>query len=150
ERMASTFQLPSVLARVPSLNLPDFSRPTNVSTPRIRRTNSYDVNVSIAMLKHGFVESLEAFYVMFDSEARIGSFSIDYSIHASNLPDPSEGRLHVIIKGPSTDSLDLPSAPNTGVGEPREPGWSARCWGTGLRDRRSRRGREAIPKYHLR
>jgi PIN domain len=111
ERMASAFQLPSVFARAPSFNLPDTSRPTNVSTPRIRRTKSYDVNVSIATLKHGFVESLEAFYVMFDSGARIGSFTIDYSIHASNLPDPSEGQLHVIINGPSTNALDHRTAP---------------------------------------
>jgi len=111
ERMASAFQLPNVFARSPSFNLPDISRPTNVSTPRIRRTKSYDVNVSIAMLKHGFVESLEAFYVMFDSDARIGSFTIDYSIHGSNLPNPSEGQLHVIIDGPSTNALDRRPAP---------------------------------------
>lgn len=111
ERMASACQLPSTFARAPSFNLPDLSRPTNVSTPRIRRTKSYDVNVSIAMLKHGFVEALEAFYVMFDSDARIDSFTIDYSIHASNLPDPSEGHLHVIINGPSTNALDHRRAP---------------------------------------
>jgi hypothetical protein len=95
--MASTFQLPSVFARMPSFDPPEILRPTNVSRPLIRRTNSYDVNVSIVMLKHGFVESLEPFYVMFESDERIGSFTVDYSIHASNLPDAPEGQLHAIV-----------------------------------------------------
>ena len=51
------------------------------------------------MLKHGFVEPLEPLYVMFESNERIGSFTVDYSIHASNLPDASEGQLHVIVDG---------------------------------------------------
>jgi len=49
------------------------------------------------MLKHGFVESLEPFYVMFESDERIGSFTVDYSIHAANLPDAPEGQLHAIV-----------------------------------------------------
>ena len=65
----------------------------------IRRTNSYDVKVSIVMLKHGFVEALEPLYVIFESNERIGSFTVDYRVHASNLPDASEGHLHVIVDG---------------------------------------------------
>jgi hypothetical protein len=99
ERMASAAQLQNVFACVPSLNLPEISRPTNVNRPMIRRTNSYDVKVSIVMLKHGFVESLEPLYVMFESNERSGSFTVDYSIHASNLPEASEGQLHVIVDG---------------------------------------------------
>ena len=102
ERMAfavQAVQVPNVFARVPSLNLPEISRPTNVSRPMIRRTNSYDVKVSIVMLKHGFVEALEPLYVIFESNERIGSFTVDYRVHASNLPDASEGHLHVIVDG---------------------------------------------------
>jgi hypothetical protein len=72
--------------------------PTNVSEPRIRRTKSYDVEVSIATLKHGFKEQLDPLYLVFDSGASASSFTIDYAIHASNLPDALNGQLHVIIE----------------------------------------------------
>ena len=99
ETVASGFQIPDILARSPSIDFPDIPRPTNVGKALIRRTRSYDVEVSIAILKHGFVQSFEPFYAIFESMRHISSFTIDYSIHASNLPDPTQGRLHVIVDG---------------------------------------------------
>jgi hypothetical protein len=59
ETVASGFQIPDFLARSPSINFPEIPRPTNVSKPLIRRTRSYDVEVSIAILKHGFFGARE-------------------------------------------------------------------------------------------
>jgi hypothetical protein len=98
ERMASAFQFPNLLSRAPYVNLPSsIPAPRNVSRPSIRRTKSYDVKVSITLLKHGFVEPLEPLYLMFESRESFRSFTIDYRIHASNLPDASEGQLHFIV-----------------------------------------------------
>ena len=99
ETLASGFQIPDILARSPPINFPDIPGPSNVGKPLIRRTRSYDVEVSIVMLKHGFVQPLEPFYAIFESSQCIRSFTIDYSIHASNLPDPAQGQLHVIVDG---------------------------------------------------
>jgi hypothetical protein len=71
--------------------------PTNVSRPSIRRTKSYDVKISIRTLKHQLRERLRSLYVVFDSIENAHSFSIDYRIHAINLPEPLNGKLHLAI-----------------------------------------------------
>jgi rRNA-processing protein FCF1 len=71
--------------------------PSNVGSPKIKRTNSYDVTVKIKKAKHGLIEELDVMYITFDSSSTVQSFKIDYSIHASNLPKYIEGSLNVII-----------------------------------------------------
>jgi rRNA-processing protein FCF1 len=102
ERAVAAFQTPAYVPSFSSVYADStlamrVPAPTNVSHPKIRRTNSYEVKVSIATLKHGFDEQLDALYLVFDSGESARSFTIDYLIHASNLPGPSKGQLHVII-----------------------------------------------------
>jgi hypothetical protein len=51
----------------------------------------------IKKLNHGFDESLEPMFAIFDSHDGAKSFAITYEIHAANLPAPEKGELHVVI-----------------------------------------------------
>lgn len=73
------------------------SGPSNVGGPRIKRTNSYDVKVNVRKSKHGIQEPLDVMYLTFEPSAIPRGFSIDYEIHASNLPKRVTGKLNVII-----------------------------------------------------
>jgi rRNA-processing protein FCF1 len=98
ENMARGFQLPnSFFLHAPHVDLPPTTGPANVSSPSIRRTNSYDVEVKIKVLRHGFAEALAPLYLIFESRESIRSFTIEYRIYAANLPDPSVGQLHFIV-----------------------------------------------------
>jgi hypothetical protein len=92
---------------LPSLLQPSsrFSLPVvrNVSRPSIRRTKSYDVNVSVSKAKHGLIEHLDPIYVVFDSFKEAKSFAIDYKIHAANIPDVIEGKLSVQVSKEKRD-----------------------------------------------
>jgi hypothetical protein len=77
-----------LLARLPA-------GPSNVGSPKIKRTNSYDVAVKVKKAKHGLIVELDAMYLTFDSFSTVQNFKIDYSIHASNLPKHFEGSLNV-------------------------------------------------------
>ena len=72
--------------------------PKNVSAPQIRRTNSYDVNIHVKRLKHGFEESLDPVYITFEKWDDVRSFAIDYTIHAEELPTRLMGTLNVAVK----------------------------------------------------
>jgi len=67
------------------------------SGPRIKKTNSYDVNYDIPKLKHGLMHELDSVYILFKSIGLAKSFHIKYSILADNLPEPSEGTLNIVI-----------------------------------------------------
>jgi hypothetical protein len=87
---------------VPSLQHFDYTKalrpPSNVSSPQIERTNSYDVRSQIKKIKHGYILSIAKFLVQFDSYESVTSFQIDYSISAANLPKPAYGHLSVVIE----------------------------------------------------
>ncbi len=80
-----------------NLTLPSVG-PRNVSSPRIRRTNSYEVNIHVKELKHNLLEGLPPLYVVFDSYENTPSFGIEYRILAANMPKPVSGQLHVIVR----------------------------------------------------
>jgi len=94
---------PSIAAGFPGVSSPVLNMsyqtppPGNVSSPNIKETNSYDVDLSISKLKHNMREQCGPFYVLFDSAKTASSFSIDYRINAADLPDEIEGTLHVVI-----------------------------------------------------
>lgn len=71
--------------------------PSNVGSPKIKRTNSYDVSVKINRSKHGIAEPLEVMYINFPSSATKKNFRVDYLIHASNLPKETAGSLNIIV-----------------------------------------------------
>ena len=71
--------------------------PSNVSGPKIKRTNSYDVKVHVERAKHGIEVALDVMYITFDPAAGARSFAIKYAIHASNLPTHVNGTLNVVV-----------------------------------------------------
>lgn len=69
----------------------------NVSSPNIRRSNSYDVKFHVHRLKQNSSESLAPMIVTFDSFEQVSSFRIDYQIIAANVPRPIKKLLHVVV-----------------------------------------------------
>lgn len=74
------------------------SPPPNVSTPIIRKTHSYAVDLHVEYIKHQTSEPLDALYIIFESPEDVQSFSIDYQILAADLPKRISGKLHVIVE----------------------------------------------------
>lgn len=70
----------------------------NVSSPNIRSTDSYSVDVHVQSIKHGLRESFDELYVIFESFNDAHSFHIDYKLLAANLPSETSGRIHIIIQ----------------------------------------------------
>ena len=72
--------------------------PPNVSSPSIRQTNSYDVQSHVRRAKHGYQIHVAHFVAIFDSYESAGSFKIDYSILAANVPKPTIGHLSIVVE----------------------------------------------------
>ena len=72
--------------------------PPNISSPSIRRTNSYDVRSQIRKAKHGYTLRVASFVAVFSNDDALKSFKIDYSISAANLPKAFNDHLSVIIE----------------------------------------------------
>jgi hypothetical protein len=70
----------------------------NVSSPDIRRSNSYDVELHVRKLKQNISESFYPMIITFDSFEHASSFQIDYQIVAENIPKSITGALHVIVE----------------------------------------------------
>jgi hypothetical protein len=66
--------------------------------PKIRKTNSYDVEFRRNKLQHGFIWEFAPLFVTFDTWESAKSFSIDYIIRAGNMIDPKEGKLGVVVE----------------------------------------------------
>lgn len=89
----------------PPHSFPDL-RPSpepNVSTPRIKRTNSYDVSYEVRYVKHGIRILLSELFIIFDSIESAHSFQIPYEILAANVPQKVAGELHVVVKEAQTN-----------------------------------------------
>lgn len=81
---------------LPSLHYPvasDF----NVSSPSIKKTNSYDVSFSVKKLKQHLQAPCDRLFVYFDTFDSVRPFSIDYRINAANVPHEIEGELNVVV-----------------------------------------------------
>ena len=72
--------------------------PPNISLPNIRRTDSYEVDLHVARIKHRTREPCLSLHVVFDSFDTARSFHTDYCLLAANVPQEVEGQLHVIIE----------------------------------------------------
>jgi hypothetical protein len=70
----------------------------NLSSPDIRRSNSYDVELHVRKLKQNISESFDPMIITFDSFEHASSFQINYRIIAANVPKPITGVLHVIVE----------------------------------------------------
>ncbi len=100
QEMISNFQK-SLIPNFPSSYVPSIITPNinrNLSSgPQIRKTNSYEVKYDLDKLKHGMQIYLKPVYILFKSIDLTKSFKISYSILADNLPEPSNGNLHILI-----------------------------------------------------
>lgn len=87
---------------LPALNMPDLSHieglGRNVSAATIRRTNSYDIDFKVRALKHCCRVDFDTLYIIFDSWDTAKSFSIDYELHAGNVPNVVTGQLHIAVE----------------------------------------------------
>jgi hypothetical protein len=68
-----------------------------VGAPKIKRANSYNVTVNVSKSKHGIQENLDVMYITFEPSTVLRGFTVDYEIHASNLPKRAAGKLNVMI-----------------------------------------------------
>jgi hypothetical protein len=94
KKVWAAMQNPGIYGIQPRLPGP----PRNVSSPSIRRTNSYDVELHIRRAKHQNQISVACFLAVFDSYETANSFVIDYSICAANLPKKLTGELSVVVE----------------------------------------------------
>lgn len=69
----------------------------NISSPSIKKTNSYDVNYSVGKLKQHMEAPCDKLFVYFENVEDAKSFGIDYRINAANIPHEIEGKLNVMI-----------------------------------------------------
>ena len=73
----------------------DFKMPTSF---RIERTQSYDVLDHFSRIKHGDYVETPMLFLMFGSYEGASSFECEYTIRPANMPSPSTGKLHFVIK----------------------------------------------------
>jgi len=67
----------------------------NLNKPRIKKTNSYDVDYSIKNLKHGYSHSLKSLSIIYKNQEEIKNFQIDYILSAANIPEAIRGNLNI-------------------------------------------------------
>ena len=83
-------------------NIPDLTPISrelpNVSSPRIRCENGYEVEYHIHRIKHGFSIKLDPLFMDFSESQELTSFHVNYLINAANIPENIEGELHVILE----------------------------------------------------
>lgn len=70
----------------------------NVSSPRIKKTNSYNVDFKVKTLKHNQPIKLDMLYAHYDDIYQAKGFAIDYKMKVANLTRMVTGQLHVNIK----------------------------------------------------
>jgi hypothetical protein len=106
ERITQGFRMPDIYPMRDIRSLADVGTPTprNVSSPAIRRTNSFDVRVHVTKINHGFAAPIDPLFIIFDTIEGARSFQIEYEIHAANLIEPAQGPLHVILDKEKVDA----------------------------------------------
>ncbi len=100
QRLANSMNYNRMVPSSVFFNPPDVSPrlPQNVSSPSIKRVNSYEVHVHVQKIKHNLQVLLDPLFVIFDSFESAKSFTIDYRILAANIPHEVTGNLHIIIQ----------------------------------------------------
>lgn len=100
QRLANSMRYGSILSQSVLYNPPISSPrlPQNVSSPHIKRVNSYEVHVHIQKIKHNLQVFLDPLFIIFDDFESAQSFSIEYRILAANIPHEVAGNLHIAIE----------------------------------------------------
>lgn len=86
----------------PSLNAADLSsamQPRRVRWLGLSQENDFKVaTFEVQKLNHGYSEKCpHPIIVVFESRDAINSFTIEFEITATNIPDKEAGQLHVIV-----------------------------------------------------
>jgi PIN domain len=84
--------------RVPMLDriaMPNIHR--QMSSFKLKRTNSYDVKDHFHSIKHGDSAELPELYLLFDTFETAKSFYCEFELRVANLPDKLTGQLHFIV-----------------------------------------------------
>jgi rRNA-processing protein FCF1 len=69
-----------------------------LNRPSIRKTNSYEVHFKRESIKHGIKYPLDRLMAIYKNYSDMASFTIDYQIHAGNVPNPIMGKLNIIFE----------------------------------------------------
>ncbi len=100
QRLTNTMKYPYIMP--PSMyfdqhvSLPRL--PQNVSSPNIKRVNSYDVHIHVQKIKHNLPVPFDPLFIVFDNFESANSFSVEYRILAANIPHEVTSNLHIIIE----------------------------------------------------
>ena len=86
------------LANLANLVRPTSSSPPNISSPKIRRSNSFIVEQKVQNILHTKRHLLNRFYLQYEKGVDAKSFSIDYELIAENLPEAAIGKLHIKVE----------------------------------------------------
>ncbi|HMP30204.1 MAG TPA: hypothetical protein PKD85_11425, partial [Saprospiraceae bacterium] len=91
------------MPQFPSLNLYnnmlDISKiSSNVSSPTIKKTNSYDVDIHVTKLKHNKSVSLDKMYILFENYEKMKNFNVNYELKCSNVPNIVKGKLNILFE----------------------------------------------------
>ena len=70
---------------------------SNVSRPTFRSA-AHQVDWHVKKINHGFSVSLDPLYIRFESWEAVKPFTVDYRVHAGNVPKMVTGQLHVIVE----------------------------------------------------
>lgn len=100
QRVANSLNYSQMIPSSVFFNPPDTlpKLPQNVSSPNIKRVNSYEVHVHVQKIKHNLQVFLDPLFVIFEAFESANSFTIDYRILAANIPHEVTGDLHIIIQ----------------------------------------------------
>lgn len=70
----------------------------NVSLPKIRRTNSFEITFKVQRVRHHHSDDLKTLIVLFDNYDSASTFTIDYRITAANVPNIVTGSLTLEVE----------------------------------------------------
>lgn len=100
QKLNNSMRYPNILPSSIYLDQPFSSPklPQNVSSPNIKRVNSYDVHIHVQKIKHNLKEYFDPLFIVFDNFESANSFSVEYRILAANIPHEVTGNLHINIK----------------------------------------------------
>lgn len=100
QQLTNSLKYPNIMPSSIYFDQPVFSPrlPQNVSSPDIKRVNSYDVDIHVQKLKHNLQVYFAPLFIVFDNFESANSFSVEYRILAANIPNEDTGNLYIVIE----------------------------------------------------
>ncbi len=95
--MAEGMQFPNIISPYGNWRPSPPSVPSNVSAPRIRESNSFDIDVQVRRAKQHQEHELVTFRLEFPSIDAARSLTLEYRVNSASLPEPVGGSLHIVL-----------------------------------------------------